>query len=56
MLLQGKAINLLTAKRADVSLIPMGSSLAMLRRVTFPAVIAMDWEGQPVVCKANSQH
>jgi hypothetical protein len=55
--LQGKAINLLTAKRVDVSLIPMGSSLAMLRRVTFPAVIAMDWLGQhqPVVCKANSQ-
>ena len=34
--LEGKLINLDTGKREDVSLVPMGSSQAILRRVTFP--------------------
>jgi DUF1680 family protein len=34
--LEGKLINLDTGRREDVSLVPMGSSLAILRRVTFP--------------------
>ena len=34
--LEGKMINLDTGRREEVSLVPMGSSLAMLRRVTFP--------------------
>ena len=34
--LEGKLINLDTGRREDVQLIPMGSSLAILRRVTFP--------------------
>jgi hypothetical protein len=36
--LEGRMINLLTAKRENVPLIPMVSSLAVLRRVTFPVV------------------
>jgi hypothetical protein len=53
--LEGKLINLLTAKREDVSLIPMASSLAVLRRVTFPVVTPMEWHGQPVVFRTNPQ-
>ena len=53
--LEGKLINLLTAKREDVSLIPMGSSFAVLRRVTFPAVSAMEWQGQPLVSRTKAQ-
>ena len=34
--LEGKLVNLETGKREDVSLVPMGSNLAILRRVTFP--------------------
>ena len=34
--LEGKLLNLDTGRREDVQLIPMGSSLAILRRVTFP--------------------
>jgi DUF1680 family protein len=34
--LEGKLINLDTGRREDMQLIPMGSSLATLRRVTFP--------------------
>ena len=53
--LEGKLINLLTAKREDVSLIPMGSSLAILRRVTFPVVTPAEWHGQPLVSRTNPQ-
>ena len=38
--LEGKLINLDTGKREDVSLVPMGSSLAILRRVTFPVGVS----------------
>jgi hypothetical protein len=34
--LQGKLINLLTKQEDDVRLVPMGSTEAILRRVTFP--------------------
>jgi hypothetical protein len=34
--LEGKLMNLDTGQREDVRLVPMGSSLAILRRVTFP--------------------
>jgi hypothetical protein len=34
--LEGKLINLDTGEKEDVRLLPMGSSLAILRRVTFP--------------------
>ena len=53
--LEGKLINLVTAKREDVSLIPLGSSLAVLRRVTFPVVSAMEWHGQPLVSRTKPQ-
>ena len=38
--LEGKLINLDTGKREDVSLVPMGSSQAILRRVTFPVGVS----------------
>ena len=53
--LEGKAIDLLNGKRETITLIPMGSILNMLRRVTFPVVIARDWQGSPVVATFKSQ-
>jgi hypothetical protein len=53
--LEGKLINLRTAQREDVSLIPMASSLAVLRRVTFPVVTPFDWLGQLFLFRSNGQ-
>jgi hypothetical protein len=52
--LQGKLLNTQTAKREDVSLIPMASSLAVLRRVTFPAVTTMEWQGQVLISRTKA--
>ena len=52
--LEGKLTNLDTAQKEDVSLVPMGSGLAILRRLTFPVATATESQRQSLISKAKA--